>query len=819
MKKIMIKIVILAVIFVLGVAGFSSLMNSQNTDNKTDLQTASIPCMAMKIGDTEVNRMYGYAEEMQTDFMRDTLTPLGTDKTLSVSITPYGKEIQSLAYEIRTSDGSKVIENNKIKNFQEEADGKQTAQFTIQNSILMNQEYSLAFTLETEEGSWHYYTRILQRAGLSTEQYVAFVNSFYTKTFVKDSSGDLNTYLESDDTAANNSFYDLNIHSSLDMVTWGSLAPEISRPGIPAIKDINENTGSIGLTYYITAENEQGEVERYQVDEYYRMRYDQTRVRLLDFDRSVKQVLTTEQDIVSENGLNLGVTSRDVEYQSDSEGKILAFVQQGDLWAYNLETNKLTRVFSFRDVGSNDERNDYDQHEIDIVRVSKNGDIDFVVYGYMNRGEHEGCVGTAVYHYIQEQNVMEELFFLSSTKSFGFLKEEIEDFSYVSEDGNFYLLSEDNLYQIHMEDKTYTVLQEQVKEECFQVSENRRYVAWESGMESGSTTEIVLMDLETAEQQKITAGSQERLRLFGFMNDDVVYGVAKEGDIQQNSSGQTAFAMSEIRIQDHNGEVKKTYQQEGYYIMDVVFQDNLLELVRAQKKGDTYETVSSSQILNNSQDVQSEKFSVITTATVRQAAVTGLQFTGGSSQEPLVMEAKFMESGKDNVLKMDTEESQKEEYYVYAGGNLWGIYESPAEAVKIADEQAGIVLDSRQRYLWERSNTKEKASISTTDIPDAVKKGTLDLEQLRKEVQASGSIVDLTGCTLEQVLYQISAQRPVIVKGEGGQAKVIIGFDGYNTILYDPATQQTAPMGMQDSTKAFEENGNVFLCYIENIAE
>ena len=77
------------------------------------------------------------------------------------------------------------------------------------------------------------------------------------------------------------------------------------------------------------------------------MRYDQTRVRLLDFQRSAKEVLTTEQNIVSEGQLNLGVTGKDIQYLSDSAGKIVAFVQQGDLWSYNLETNKLTRVFKF----------------------------------------------------------------------------------------------------------------------------------------------------------------------------------------------------------------------------------------------------------------------------------------------------------------------------------------------------------------------------------------------------------------------------------------------------------------------------------------
>ena len=182
MKKKLRRILILFFIFILGVAGFSCLMNSQNTDNKTDLQTASIPCMAMKIGGMPVNRMYGYKDDMQADFMRDTLTPLGTDKTLQVSITPYNQKIESLVYEIRTSDGSKVIENNKINHFEEEEDGTLSAAFTLQKSILMDQEYALNFTLKTEHGSWNYYTRLIQRAGLSTEKYIEFVNSFYTKT-------------------------------------------------------------------------------------------------------------------------------------------------------------------------------------------------------------------------------------------------------------------------------------------------------------------------------------------------------------------------------------------------------------------------------------------------------------------------------------------------------------------------------------------------------------------------------------------------------------------------------------------------------------
>ena len=817
MKKKLIRAGILLVIFICGVAGFSSLMNYQSTDNKTDMETASSPSMAMMIEDTEVNRMYAYADDMDVRFVRDGLTPVGTDRSLKVSITPNGREIDSLVYEVCTSDGEQVIENNKIRSFTEEEDGRLTVEFTLSQPILMNQEYALTFTLSTEDGTWNYYTRILQRAGLSTAQYVEFVNSFYTKTFAQDDTGDLTTYLEPDTSVVSNSFRSLDIHSDVDMITWGDLNPQISRPGIPTIEDISENSGSISLTYYISAENENGEVEKYQVDEFYRMSYNQTRVYLLDFQRHVKQVLTTEQNLVSNGKINLGITDTDVQYMSDSTGTILAFVQQGDLWSYNIETNKMTRVFSFRDTGSNDERNDINRHDIKIVRVSENGDIDFILYGYMNRGQHEGQVGTSVYHYSAEQNAMEEEFFLRSLQSSEFLQKDVEKLSYVSEDGNLYLLLEGNLYRFQMEEKTYEVLQEQIEDDCFFVSENSRYAAWMDGMDPYNTTSITFIDFNTGEQKTIQADQGTRIRLFGFINNDLIYGVANESDIVTNASGGTDFAMTEVRIQNFDGELVKSYHQDGYYVLDVTIQENLLELSRATKVGDSFAGTSGDQIMNNVRSKQDEVFSVITSTTVRQGNVTSIQFAADSSgQPPLVVDTKIIEN-PDRTLNMELSSESEDKYYVYGGGELSGIYDSASQAVAKAEEESGIVLNTAQQYIWEAGNTGDRASISAQDLPEAVAQASLDAAALNEALKGQGKVIDMTGCTLEQILYEVSAQHPVIAKGENGQAVVIIGYDDYNTILYNPSTQETYYFGMQDSTDTFQTNGNVFLCYLEDI--
>ena len=655
MKKILTKAGILFVVFLLGVMVFSSFMNKKTTDNKMDLEKATLPVLSMKIGDQKVNRMYGHAQEMQVDFMRDSLTPLGTDKELTVSIDPKGHKIENLIYEVRTSDGSKVIENDKIKNFNEEEDGEKTVSFSLQKSILMNQEYSLILTLNTEEGEWYYYTRILQRSGLRTENYIDFAQSFSNKTFNKENLGDLKVYLESDNSVSNNSFANVNIHSSADLVTWGSLEPSVMQTGIPTIKDINETTGSVSLTYFITAEDDEGNQEYYQVDEFYRMRYDGSRIRLLDFERSAKEIFTGNAASVASGKINLGITSKNVQYVTSQTGEIIAFAQQGDLWSYNTSVNKLTQIFSFRqfdDIEEPDERNAISLHDFKIIRVEENGDMDFVVYGYMNRGENEGYTGVAVYHYYNDENMLEEKIFLPSTKSYEFMEQDVQVLSYVSTDNLFYLMLQGKLYKIHMTEGNYEILKEGIENNCFLVSNSNKHVAWMEEMDPYASSNIVLMDLESGETTRITAEEGTKVRAFGFINEDLVYGIARDGDILTDASGTFCYAMKEVRIQNFEGEIVKSYAQDGVYLTDVDIQQGLIELKRAQWQTDHYAEITSDHIMNNVKSAE-EAASVITVTTSRKGTTTGLVFAEDSrNKNPLMLISKYLVLEQIPVLDM-----------------------------------------------------------------------------------------------------------------------------------------------------------------------
>ena len=105
------------------------------------------------------------------------------------------------------------------------------------------------------------------------------------------------------------------------------------------------------------------------------------------------------------------------------------------------------------------------------------------------------------------------------------------------------------------------------------------------------------------------------------------------------------------------------------------------------------------------------------------------------------------------------------------------------------------------------------------DVPDTILTANWKKKDLQDGLGDTGTVIDLTGCSLDNVLYEVSAQRPVVAKTGENSSVVIVGYDEYNTYLYDPSTGQTSPYGMNDSTALFESAGNVFLTYIENVTE
>ena len=814
MKNFFKRFLVLLVVFILGVAGTAFLMNNETTDDRSDMNDAVLPEVMVQFGDVLTNRMYGYRQPMEADFVRDSVTPLDTTKKLTLVVNPYDTKVRNLSYEIRTSDGSKVMENRTIKSLDTGSDGYLRTEIEISSGLLMNQEYSLQITLSTNHGDAYYYTRVVSRSATYTEQYAKFAGDFVQMSLDKTQADNLAAYLETSDSASSRNFAGLNINSPLADVSWGNLNPQLSKAGIPVIKDINETTASISIEYEISAQNENGNTEYYLVTDFYRMRYDETRIRLLDFKRSASEVFDPSLSVISNSGLLLGVRSKDVDYLTNEDGSVTAFTQNGALWSYVPDTGKFVEIFTFRKDTESDFRDARVEHDIKLLSVENNGDVHFMVYGYMNRGAHEGYSGVGIYHYNNDQGAIEEQVFIPCTESFEFLQEDLGTLSYVNQSGQLFIMIAGNLYQINIDENTYEVLADHIDSDDFGVSATNAHAAWRS--ESGDYAgQIEFIDFDTMERRRIAPEASQKLDLLGFMNEDLIYGIVLDGDTLPNATGYMIDGITTFRIEGFDGTVKKEYHQDGLYVAGVTVGTTLMEFTLVQKSGDIYKGVKKDNIMNNS-TAATDKTSVEQTSSTRQGVIVRLTFEDSpSSEEPLILYAKVRNAG-EKVVDIQVDKSSVEEvYYVYAGGGLDSVWTDPAKAVQRADKQTGVVLNRAQQYVWERGNMKTQITLNTTDIPEIIRTASLDVQNLQNGLGDSAKVIDLTGCSLENVLYEVSAQRAVIARTGSDSSVVIVGYDQYNTYLLDPSTGEVKPYGMNDSTALFKNAGNMFITYLE----
>ena len=531
---------------------------------------------------------------------------------------------------------------------------------------------------------------------------------------------------------------------------------------------------------------------------------------------SANQVFDGTLPVYEDDGIILGVRDKNVEYMMNDAATVIAFVQEGDLWSYSPGNEKVNQVFSFRKLKDGDFRDSRTQHDIKIVRVTDEGDIDFVLYGYMNRGSHEGYEGIAVYHYNRDKNVAEERAFIPVSESFEFLKKDLEKLSYVNEKNELFLILAKNLYRINIEENSSEILEKGIKNANFVSSDNNDHAAWlvSEGDEKGNIKEI---DFDTCKTRLIAPQKGQRLRTVGFMNEDLIYGMLNKEDILTDEEEHKSVGIRILRIEDFEGNVKKEYRKDGLYITDISVGNTLIEFELSAKSGETSYVAQKKDTIMNNKKAAANTVKIELISASRTGVRVKLVFnTTKQTDSPLTMYAKVSSSDRKDIV-LDTQIPQETAYYVYGQGGLNGIYTDPAKAVLRADTLGGVVLNRTQQYVWERGNKKTKMQIDTEGIPEIVLQGTYDIKTLKKSLKKTGTVIDLSGCSLDSVLYEISAQRPVIAKTGADTSVVIVGYDEYNTWLYDPVKKETYPYGMNDSTDLFQKAGNVFITYIETV--
>ncbi len=814
MKRILIKAIVLIIIFLGAVFAFSYLLNSREDAVSTkQIDRPTLPVLMMDYNGTYINRMFGYSGEMSSTFLRDSVTLVPFDRTLKVVIDTFGSNIGEVNYNIISLDDGSIVENGRVKSF--EKDGNiMTAGFHIEDPITMGREYMLRFDVKLGDGSlYYYYTRIVQRNGQNLSWYTDYTQAFYQNCIQKNLTEEMVTQLEPDVSQSNSSLHYINIHSDADQILWGNLTPSLVKRAVPTILEINETTVSIGLEYVISALNEAGSVDYYSVTEFYRMRKAQEFVVLIDFERTTEQYFEGDTQPVTKNGINLGVTGKNIRYVTDSTATIAAFIQNGEIWEYNRTANKASRVFSYHSGPHTDERCEHRDYGLQISDVGENGTVTFVVYGYMNSGIREGSNGIALYRYDMDDNTTRELLFIESDLSYEVLERSLSRLAYINADNTFFFSYGSSICSVDLENPQVYYIQNDIDYETFVASDSQRLVAW-TVEDDGEYKTVNELDLNTGDIMRLDAPSDEQIKTLAFLGEDLVYGRIRNVDSYEDEIGTAYYPMYNVSLCNSAGNTVKSYQQGGVYIYDVTKDTNILSLKRFYYVESERIYMPDEEILYNEAEAESYVSVKLTVNRVKGTEI-GLDFTEDTKTgNMLTMHTRYIENQAGDVIKLERSEVPGSIYLVYAKGGLYGIYYNPNIAIWAADSQVGVVLDSKCRYVWERGNYPEKNMIDTSQMPvRLISYPPVEADQLQKIIGYDYVVMNMGGCPLSSIKYQLSNGYPVAAKWTDDLNILLIGYDYYNIWFYNPETNAPQAIAFEDAEAQFAVNGNVFISY------
>jgi len=845
--KLIYKILIILAVFVGSLIYFSSDITETifGSDVKTvGMRGATLPVITMEVDGKRINTLNGYVANLDEMIVRESITPISVDRSFTIKINEHESNVKKLKYEVFNLEKSLVESGNFTVLDTDEKE--KTVRIELLEKLESGTEYVLRVTLITNESKRiYYYTRLKMYEDGKLGEKLGFVQYFHSTLLNKfgNRAQELESYLEPKWGVDNSDFSHVDIHSSLGMISYGNLDPTIVYEMTPTVTEFYDTMASVYQKFIVSVETDEGP-EYYLVKEKFRFNYTEKRVYLYNYERDMDEFFDINKMDPVKREFKLGITqNKNNQVMASPDGKYMAFVYNRELVVYDIENNKASMAFSFRDSTIDYEREYYDSYDVRLLRCNNNGTVDFYVYGYMNRGEYEGRVGIVLYRFNKELNANEERLYLPINSSYQVLLSDMTDFAFLTEYESFYISIFDNIYCYDLITGELNLVASDVPEENMVYCREENYIAWQNSSNPLMADKISILHLDTGETYLVSMPNGY-VKLYGSINNNLIYGFSKSADVARKNDGSITLPSYMLTIADSEGKSLKTYSSRDCYIRDVEIGDNILTIKRVKKESAdpvTYADIEDDTILNK---LSSEAKNADIIKHVTDRMLTEYYVTIPGSEEipavPKIIGARNVVINYETTVRVTEPEERDSCYYAYSFGEIVKASKKAAEAVAAADEHVGTVINRLGKLIWERGVKSAKREITGlkavqagdgySSMQAAIKMLILyrNLETDTKSFNYAResaynwmnrslkpSIVDMTGATLDEVLYFVYKKRPVIALKSNGDACVISAYDALSVTYYEPSKGRSMKMGMETASNEFAKAGNIFFTYVE----
>ncbi len=785
------------------------------TEVYSTLDESKLPVLYVETNGYIINPMHAYIQEMGNKAVRDMITILPEDRQLKLNIWEYDHTAISAKYEIRSLNLEQLIEKGDIKSI--DKDGNNTSIIVpIQNLIKKEQQYLLKVILDTGEKTLNYYTRILWTDKDHTKELEDIAIGFTLCTFDKNEAKNLSTYLESNNIADNNTLAHITLHNSFNQITWGDTGMKLSGQYYVTFKEYDGLMSEIQIKYESEMENE-GEKSVFDNEDNYVLRYDPSRIYIMNFDRKTHEVFNRKTDSVKNKKLMLGIGNQeDISVVTSENKDYIAFKSNKDLWIYEQGKNpKATEIFSFR---TNDSlRQNLDLHDIKILSVEENGNVNFLLYGYINRGQHEGKTGIVYYTYDYAKETVIENFIIPLSESYEVIKENINRLAYLTKDNRLYMYYKGNIFGIDTNSFEVLMVESGLNEIEFASSGSQRYVAYQNpkAEDPYHSRKITHIDLEKNIKIDILKNNSY-IRVLGFNQDDLIYGEIDEENAD-SLTYDSDIPVSAIHITDAETNEKTEYKKEGLYFTNVSVDGNRIKFDEISKTGNgNYKYVKSETIISN-KNTNEESEVVATVNSGKFGKVKYIEINDIGTKQVKYQTAKNYSIERASNIELNISEATEKTpvFYAYSLGHYRSKERTLKDAYGKVRDDYGYVIDKDGDIIWNRADKSaivkiNKASDKISGISQLLSNAN-EKETIQRVEEFT--ILNASGMDMNSALYYLNKGYPLIVY-VNDEKNYITAYDQRNITLTDKNGNSQTVIGREDAEKLFESNRNRFIAIL-----
>lgn len=871
MKKLLRLIPLIILNLILFIGAFigsaylvNKLLNSGMNNLAREQRGATIPVCYSLYEDTVFNPMSGYKQAIRPTLDRQNVIPLNSERGAEVLVSADESYVESCSYEFRTVDNDTLIEEGEVVKG-EDYGGFSRYSASFRMDIEKGSEYFFVFKITNKSGEvLRYYSRIAVLENPQVNKFVELSKTYHNETYIKEKPEDGNTltsYLTK--ASAKDESLDIsrvNFESSYRNLTYGDLVVEEIGDVVPAIQEIEDNYAVIKYEY--TLRNIPGDEENaprfsgntehyYNVCELFSMYLDPKtgEYRIISYDRTMDSQFDTSMIFKGYNSVGMGIVSEEINYVESEDSKVIAFVRQGELWLYDYPNSNLVSVFSFSGGNVSDPRTRNGINDIKVLSVDNDGNLCFVVYGYMSRGDHEGENGISLYTYDNSTRKVDELVFVTTDEPYSVMKNETGQFAYYNQDSKtFYYLLNGYVYKCNVEtgvNETYT---NQFKQTDIFVSGNGSALVYPNAMSKANVTAISVDNFATEQARDISGNDSDRFCAIGYVGADFIYGVAHSSDVTVATSGAVNMAFYKLCIESPEGKVLKEYEPKGKLVTSVVIEQDKIRMTLSANVSGTLQEVDEDYIAYK-QEAYQKKTKLVEDIDEAESKICMLKMFDEVYMNITPGYVITKTTGTEDLVCVDVESTPLENvYHVFDANGYVSSYDSAGIAIAaiIGDDvwksraSSAMVVDVKGNVIYRdllsssyntvASKVDETSCGSIDDSfmtcaymcleymgarPDlGVVRGYNDWEEVFRK-NSYGLGIDISGVSLETAIYFLDKDIPFVAKIDDGRYVLVISYNGTHIRYYDPVKDEEVKVARRDFKNSMSLQGDKMYTFVK----